>query len=146
MTSWHEDFSALLTLCEENPLATDGFSSQMKSDSAFWFFLFLYWTSCWTNNRVARDVRRRCNVTVMNCHIFLLYLITYCRICSSVNGISIGSGNDLFGAKPLPEPTPYHWQHDTKEQASEKFGWKYKTFHSWKYIWKCRLHNVWEPP
>ena len=38
----------------------------------------------------------------------------------------------LFGAKPLPEPMLTYCQMDPKEQTSEKFESKYKTFPSWK--------------
>ena len=47
----------------------------------------------------------------------------------------------LLGANPLPAPMlPYsqlhHW-----ERTSVKFELNYKTFHSWKCIWKHRLRN-----
>ena len=45
------------------------------------------------------------------------------------------------GSKPLPEPTLNHCQLDRQEQISVKFESKYKTFHSWKCTWKCRLWN-----
>ena len=47
----------------------------------------------------------------------------------------------LFGAKPLPEPIMTYCQLDPYEQTSVKIKWKYKTFHSWKCIWKCRQRN-----
>ena len=50
----------------------------------------------------------------------------------------------LFGAKPLPEPMPPYCQLDPCKQTSGKFESKYKTFHSWKCTWKCRLPK-WRP-
>ena len=47
----------------------------------------------------------------------------------------------LFGAKPLSKPTVGYCQLDPKEQTSVKFWSQYKTFHSRKCIWKCRLRN-----
>ena len=47
----------------------------------------------------------------------------------------------LFGAKPLPEPTLTYYQLDPQESTSVKFESKYKTFHSWKCIWKRRLQK-----
>ena len=38
----------------------------------------------------------------------------------------------LFGAKPLPVPM---------QQTIVKFESQYINFHSWKWIWKCHLHN-----
>ena len=42
----------------------------------------------------------------------------------------------LFGTKPLPEPMLTYGKLDTQEQTAAKFESKYKTFHSWKCIWK----------
>ena len=47
----------------------------------------------------------------------------------------------LIGAKPLSEPMLEYCYLDPYEQTSVKFESKYKTFHSWKCIWKCRLGN-----
>ena len=47
----------------------------------------------------------------------------------------------LVGAKPLSEPMKEYFQLVPCEQASVKFESKYKTFHSWKRIWTCRLRN-----
>ena len=47
----------------------------------------------------------------------------------------------LFGAKPLPEPMLPYCRLDTREQTSMKFESKYKSFHSWNCMWKCRLRN-----
>ena len=47
----------------------------------------------------------------------------------------------LFDTKPLLEPMLTYCQSDTYEHTSEKFELKYKTFHSQKCIWKCRLRN-----
>ena len=47
----------------------------------------------------------------------------------------------LIGAKPLSERMQPHCQLDPTEQAYVKFESKYKTFHSWKCIWRCRLRN-----
>ena len=49
----------------------------------------------------------------------------------------------LFGAKPLPEPMLLYCQLDPYEQTSVKFQSRYKTFHSQKCIWKCRLRKWW---
>ena len=46
----------------------------------------------------------------------------------------------LFNAKPLPEPMLPFCQLDLLK-TSVKFESKYKTFHSWKWIWKCHLGN-----
>ena len=40
MTAWHGTFSALLALCDENPLVTSGFPSQRASDVTFRWFLW----------------------------------------------------------------------------------------------------------
>ena len=45
----------------------------------------------------------------------------------------------LFGAKPLSKPLLGYYQLDPKERTSLKLYSKYKTFHSRKCIWKCRL-------
>ena len=47
----------------------------------------------------------------------------------------------LFGTEPLSKPTLIYCQFDNLEQASVKVESKYKTFHSWKCIWKRRLRN-----
>ena len=47
----------------------------------------------------------------------------------------------LFGAKPLSKPMLGYCQLDHWEQTSVKFWSKYKTFHSWKSIWKYHLRN-----
>ena len=47
----------------------------------------------------------------------------------------------LSGAKPLPEPMPPYCQLHSYEHTSVKFESRYKTFHSWKCAWKCRLWN-----
>ena len=47
----------------------------------------------------------------------------------------------LFGAKPLPEPMLTYCQLNHWEETSVKSEWKFKTFHSWKCTWKCRLWN-----
>ena len=47
----------------------------------------------------------------------------------------------LSGANPLPEPMLQNCQFSTWEQNLEKFESKYKTFHSWKCAWNCRLRN-----
>ena len=47
----------------------------------------------------------------------------------------------LFGAKPIPEPMLTFCQLDPWEQTSVKCESKYKSFHSWDCIWKCRLRN-----
>ena len=45
----------------------------------------------------------------------------------------------LFGAKPLSKPMLGYCQLDHWEQTSVKFLSKYKTFHSWKSVWKYHL-------
>ena len=61
----------------------------------------------------------------------------------------------LFDAKPVSEPTLIYCQLYPWEQNSVKFESKYKTFHSRKCIWTCRLRNGghfvpasmrWSPP
>ena len=47
----------------------------------------------------------------------------------------------LFGAKPLPEPMLTYCKLDHGEQTLVKFESKYKPFHPWKCISKCRLRN-----
>ena len=47
----------------------------------------------------------------------------------------------LFGAKSILEPMLNYCQFNPQEHASVKCETKYKTFHSWIYIWKCRLRN-----
>ena len=47
----------------------------------------------------------------------------------------------LFGAKSTPEPMLAYCKLDLEEQTSMNFESKYKTFYSWKCIWKCRLRN-----
>ena len=51
----------------------------------------------------------------------------------------------LFGAKPLPEPVLTYCQLSSKpcRTDSGKFESKYKTFHSWKCIWKeCEMAAI----
>ena len=47
----------------------------------------------------------------------------------------------LFGAHPLPEPMLAYCQLDPWEQILVKLESKYRSFHSWKCIWICRLRN-----
>ena len=47
----------------------------------------------------------------------------------------------LLGGKPLPEPMLTYWQLGLQEQISATSEGKHKTFYSWKYLWKCRLHK-----
>ena len=61
------------------------------------------------------------------------------HIYASVNWVDIGSSQWLFGAKPFPVPMLTYCQLDHQEQTSVKFESEYKTFHSWKGNWKCRL-------
>ena len=48
----------------------------------------------------------------------------------------------MFGARPLPEPTLSYCQLNSWDQTPVKFESKYKTFHSWKCIGKCRLRRA----
>ena len=45
----------------------------------------------------------------------------------------------LIGAKPLSKPMLGFCQLEPQEQISVKFESKYKTFHLWKNIQKCRI-------
>ena len=47
----------------------------------------------------------------------------------------------LFGAKPLSEPMLSYCHLDHKERILVKFRLKFKSFHSRKYTWNCRLRN-----
>ena len=47
----------------------------------------------------------------------------------------------LFGAKPLPKLMLISCQLEPHGRISVNFESKYKTFHSWKSTWKCRLRN-----
>ena len=47
----------------------------------------------------------------------------------------------LFSAKPLSKPMLSYCQLDPRKQTSVKSLSKYKTFHSWKCIWKYPLWN-----
>ena len=47
----------------------------------------------------------------------------------------------MFSAKPLPEPMMTFNKLDPYEETSLKFQSKYRTFLSWKCIWKCCLWN-----
>ena len=51
--------STLLVLCEGNPPVTGGFPSQKTSNEELSCFpsLVLAWTSCWTDSRVASNLR-----------------------------------------------------------------------------------------
>ena len=70
-TCWHHQMktlSALLALCEENPLFTNGFPSQMPVTQSFDISLICAWTNPWANNPDASDFRCHCthyDVTVM---------------------------------------------------------------------------------
>ena len=48
----------------------------------------------------------------------------------------------LFGTKPLSEAKLPYCQPDPKEHISVKFYSRFKSFHSRKCTWKCRLPNV----
>ena len=50
----------------------------------------------------------------------------------------------LFDAKPLTEPMLTYCELKPWEQTSVKLEWKYQTFLSWKYTWKCCL-PYWRP-
>ena len=54
-----ETLSKLLALCEENPPVTGGFPSQGQWRRALMVPVICAWTSDWTNNREAGDLRRR---------------------------------------------------------------------------------------
>ena len=63
-----EAFSALLALCEGNPLVTGGSPHKGQWRRALMFSLISAWTNGWTNNRDPGDLRRcpaRYDVTVM---------------------------------------------------------------------------------
>ena len=45
----------------------------------------------------------------------------------------------LFGAKPLSEPMLPYYQLDKEHNISAKFYLRFKSFHSRKSSWKCRL-------
>ena len=47
----------------------------------------------------------------------------------------------VFGTKPLSQPMLPNWKLNTNEHFSVKFYWKFESFHSRKYTWKCRLRN-----
>ena len=47
----------------------------------------------------------------------------------------------LVSAEPPSKPKLEYWQLDSWGQTSVKSLSKFKHFHSWKYIWKCRLIN-----
>ena len=53
-----ETFSALLALCEGNPLVSDGFPPQRPVTRSFNVSLICDWTNIWANNRDAGDLRR----------------------------------------------------------------------------------------
>ena len=55
-----EIFSALLALCEGNPLVTRGFPSKCQWRRALVFSLICVWINNWANNRDAGDLRRHC--------------------------------------------------------------------------------------
>ena len=70
--NYHDDeietFSALLTLCEGNPLVTGEFPSQRPVTRNFDIFFVLRWTKGLTNNRDAGHLERHrtyYGVTVM---------------------------------------------------------------------------------
>ena len=52
-----ETFSALLALCERNPLVTGGFPSHSQWRGALMFSLICAWTNGWANNQGAGDLR-----------------------------------------------------------------------------------------
>ena len=47
----------------------------------------------------------------------------------------------LIDTKPISKPIHGYCQMEHWEQTSVMFESKYKRFHSWKCIWKCRLRN-----
>ena len=53
-----QSFSALLALCERNPLVTGGFPSQRQVTQSLVYSLICAWTNGWANNRDADDLRR----------------------------------------------------------------------------------------
>ena len=57
-----DTLSALLALCEGNPLLTGGFHSQ--GNAAFCLFpsMLIPWKICWTSSSIAGDLRRPCDV------------------------------------------------------------------------------------
>ena len=52
-------------------------------------------------------------------------------------------GCRLFGDTPLSEPMMVYCQFDPKERVSMKFHLNFKSFHSRKCIWRCRLQKWW---
>ena len=48
----------------------------------------------------------------------------------------------IYGAKPLPEPILTYIVNWTLRTNLMEFKSIYKTFHSWKDMWKCHLQNV----
>ena len=69
-----ETFSALLALCEGNPLATGGFPSERLVTRSFDVFLYVRlkpWTNGWANSRDSGDLRchgTHYDITVMHWH------------------------------------------------------------------------------
>ena len=53
-----ETFSALLAICEGNPLRTGGFLHKDQRRGVLIFSLICAWTSGWANNRHGDDLRR----------------------------------------------------------------------------------------
>ena len=60
------------------------------------------------------------------------------RLCVSTN---IGMACHLIGTKSFSEPMLPYCQLDNQECLSVAFYLKFKSFHSRKCVWKCRLDN-----
>ena len=66
-----ETLSTSLALCDGNPLMTGGLPSQRASNVELWCFpIWLAGMSCWTNSRVATDLRCRDIIDHCNEHLW----------------------------------------------------------------------------
>ena len=67
MVSWHGNTFRITSHSGGKPPITGGFPSQRASSVELWccIFVSMAWTSCWTYIRIASDLRRSCNVTIM---------------------------------------------------------------------------------
>ena len=104
-TSWRHDMeplSALLPLCEGNPV-TSGFPSQRDNNVELWYFFVVSMNKLLLNSRVAGGLRRhccQCGVTVMSIsHKYARASVLFCFVVITLS-VSRQVFNTFFTAIP----------------------------------------------
>ena len=164
-----ETFSALLALCEGNPSSVvppelersathiifDGNPNKLLNKQTKDGRIFLNPVTISQGQTTTFMVHYFCSLLIfvatfgvckMNLNVMMWYDTEYIeadwRIYAPVKQTLVQIlARRLFGAKPLSEPMLSYCHLDHKERILVKFRLKFKSFHSRKYTWNCRLRN-----